>query len=227
MKKLFVLILMLSAPAFANDIDTNEVHSTGAPAWATESLVNKAVSRIQDFMEWDIRKVNLIWYPDQAVFQRAHGFDATVLAFSKKQENTVHIGPRVTATDFESVFGHELVHIVLYQKYKDAVPSWLEEGLANYISKHGKVNYVWLSHQPYRDVRTLVHPFLNGAGITYDPQYHYQASTAAIEMIASKCSLPDLLQLSVGKKLESYLSTFCEIPDVNESFKAWIQKKAK
>jgi hypothetical protein len=94
------------------------------------------------------------------------------------------------------------------------------------VSKHGHVDYKWLAAQPTQDVKNLVHPFSN-ANPGLNPVYHYQASTALIEMIAAKCSLQDILQLSVGSKLENYLATYCEIPDVNVEFRKWLQKKTQ
>lgn len=32
--------------------------------------------------------------------------------------------------------------------------------------------------------------------------------------------------MSVGKKLESYLPTLCEITDINAEFRKWIKKRA-
>ena len=52
-------------------------------------------------------------------------------------------------------------------------------------------------------------------------------SKALVEMISKKCDLSDLLQLSVGKNLDSYLGTFCEIKDLNQSFTMWLEKKNK
>ena len=82
----------------------------------------------------------------------------------------------------DHVIGHELVHVILRQKYKGAIPGWLEEGLANYTGKMGgKVDYKWLQTQPKVDVMTLSHPFSGSVGF----RYHYIASTGVMEMIAS------------------------------------------
>ena len=267
--------------ASAEELSTNEVVFTNPPSWLNQIRVDQVVDKIQATMEWDIRKVRVQWYSDQATFQKFHGFDATVLAVSKKEDNSIHLGPRVVDQNFNAVFGHELVHTIVFQKYKDAIPNWLNEGLANYVAREGQVDYTWLSTQPFIDVRTLVHPFQkpssnetstpelssspspspsatssatdmptgqhhgrkgtryvaqtpviahstppsNVAKTGINPRYHYQASTALIEMIASQCSLDDLLQLSVGKKLETYLATYCSITDVNASFQAWVKKR--
>lgn len=220
----------LNLHAKPNSIETNEIISSDSPVWLNTRRINQVVDKIQKVMEWDIRKVTVYWYSDQNQFKAVHGFDGSVLAVSRKPDNSIHVGPRVNSENFDRVFGHELVHIILFQKYKEAIPKWLEEGFANYLSKTDqkdwKVNYQFLSsHSLPSDIRTLVHPFKGDAELS-DPKFHYQASTALIEMIASKCNLRDLIQLSVGKSLESYLPTFCEIKDINQEFRAWIKKKS-
>jgi hypothetical protein len=229
MKTLFLgfAMALLCGVVFAREVVTNEVAVADAPKWLTPSKVNKTVERIQKLLEWDIRRVNVKWYYDEAAFEKAHGFGAGVLAFARKTDNSVHVGPTIDASNFDGTFGHELSHVILFQKYKDAIPKWLEEGLANYMGKRGEVDYAWLASQPARSVHSLVHPFsgLQG-GDAPNPRYHYMASTALMQMIAAKCSIHDLLQLSVGKNLESYLSTFCGIDDVDEAFKKWLVRKA-
>lgn len=222
--------LVISTSPFANakSIQTNAVSVPDAPAWLTALAVERAVDQVQNFLEWDIRRVQVKWYRDQSAFEKAHGFGSAVLAFAMRNENAVHVGPKVTAENFKTVFAHELTHIILYQKYKDSIPKWLEEGLANYASKHGRVDYAWLAAQPKRDVLTLNHPFDAFAKESKSidrARYHYMASTALMEMISAKCSINDLLQLSVGKKLETYLKTFCGISNVNSDFAKWIERK--
>jgi hypothetical protein len=210
------------------ELVTNEALFANAPSWLTRTQVQQAVQKIQKTMEWDIRQVKVTWYYDQKAFQDFHGFDESVLAVTNKPENKIYLGPRVNTEHFGPVFGHELVHIVLFQKFHDAVPKWLEEGLANYVAHQGTVDYVWLASQPSIDVHALIHPFQKVPAIGSDgARYHYSTSTALIEMIASQCSLVDLLQLSVGEKLENYLNTFCGVHDINADLKEWIQRKNK
>jgi hypothetical protein len=215
-------------PGAMRPIDTNSVRCDSAPSWVTASRIDKVTDRIGTALEWDIRKISLTFYTDQAAFSRAHGLgDDSVLAFTIKPSNSVSIGPRVTTSDFDQVFGHELVHVILYQKYKGAVPGWLEEGLANYTVKYGHVDYKWLASQPDRDFTTLIHPFSAGARVAPGgPRYAYQASQALMEMIATHCDVKDLVTMSVGKKLESYLPTMCEITDLNAELHKWIRRKA-
>src|SRR5262249_53923433 len=112
---------------------------------------------------------------------------------------------------------------------KDAIPLWLDEGLANYIAQHGTVDYAWLAKQPPGDVRQLAHPFSPGGpdGGVDRVKFCYQASTALMEMIASTCAISDILQLSLHSKLENYLSTICGIADINSEFRNWIARKAR
>ena len=236
---LFVMLgtVMIASPisilskASSPEIETNGAQVINPPRWMTSYRVEAVIDRIQSFLEWDLRKVKVSWHDDPILFQRLHGLGPSVLAYSLKSENVIHIGPQVSTTNFDGVFGHELVHIILYQKYKDAVPKWLEEGLANYAAKQGKVDYVYLKraltdHAQF-DIHQMVHPFsATGAQQQADPTFHYQVSTALMEMIASKCDVHSLLQLSVGKKLETYLVNTCQITDLNGSLKQWVNSKA-
>jgi predicted SprT family Zn-dependent metalloprotease len=223
---LFIAVLQvaMATSSWAEDIDTNEVAIPAAPSWLTSSRVDKVVEHVQNKLEWDVRKINVKFYTDEAQFEKLHGFGSSVLAFSQKNTLTIAMGPRINTTNFDAIFGHELTHMILYQKYKTAIPGWLEEGLADYIGQNSKVDYVWLAAQEHPDVRTMSHPF---KAQVQSPRYQYQASTAVIEMLAAKCGLDDLLQLSVGSNLEHYFATFCGIPDINQAFKEWVQMKAQ
>ena len=235
MKTMLSIITLFSAllatPAFAgpHSINTNVAHSDNPPSWVTSSRVDRIEEKVADKLGGvDFHKISLAFYTDQAAFRHAHGFDDTVLAFTIKPENAVSVGPRVTTADFDPVFGHELVHVILYQKYKNAVPSWLEEGLANYLVKYGSVDYRWLASLPERDITTLAHPFgASGRIMPGGARYAYQASQALMEMIATHCEVTDLVSMSVGKKLEDYLPTMCGIDDLNAEFRKWVKRKAK
>lgn len=220
----------LIASARAAPIDTNQLAFSNPPPWLGPGRLQKTIDRAEKFLEWDIRKVTAQWHPDAAEFKTGHGFDSSVLAYTRGSDHSIHFGPSVGPQNFDAVFGHELTHVIVFQKYKGAIPKWLEEGLANYVGKAARVDYPWLASQPPCDLTTLTHPFSR----IYTPEnassaarYHYMASTAAIEMIASKCDLEQLLQLSVGKDLTSYLGTFCSIPDLNAEFRKWLARKAK
>lgn len=228
-----VLALISPAPAAASNakaprrIETNAAVFTNAPAWVTERRATKVIRKVERFLEWDIRRVTVHWHLDQAEFEKLHGFGPSVLAFARPVNNTVHIGPRVDTKNFDGVFGHELGHVIIYQKYKDAVPKWLEEGLANAAARRRSLDYDWLARNIDRlpkDVRTLHHPFRDAIN---DSSMSYAVSTALVEMLARKCNLHDLLQLSMRRKLETYIGTFCEMPDINQALRDWIRSKSK
>jgi hypothetical protein len=221
MKIIFILLFILTGHAQAYDLKTNAVHMAEAPTWVTAGRVNSVVEHIQSLLEWDIRRIEVVWYKDQAQFEKMHGLGPLVVALAKRADNSVHIGPDVNTKNFDAVFGHELVHVISYQKYKDAIPTWLEEGLANHLSHLTKVDYAWLQkHTPPKDVRDLTHPF-NGSEDHI--RYHYMASQALMEMISSHCDLANLLRLSVRRKLEDKLDTFCGIKDVTRDFNQWVR----
>jgi hypothetical protein len=41
----------------------------------------------------------------------------------------------------ENSLGHEIVHLVVHRFYPDGIPCWLDEGLAQYISKNAHASY--------------------------------------------------------------------------------------
>lgn len=214
--------LIFAPTSNSADLRINSMSFKNAPSWLSERRLEKVVSRIESVLEWDIRRIQVERISSQAEFEKIHGWGPAVLALAYPGSHRIQVGPKVTDESFDSVFGHELAHVIMFQKYKRAIPKWLEEGVANYAGRKGTVDYSWLSKQGDQDVTALTHPFL-------DPKtgmrFHYMASTALVEMIASKCRLMDLLQLSVSKKLEIYLPTFCGIRDVNADFRAWVKRK--
>jgi len=42
----------------------------------------------------------------------------------------------------DNSLGHEIVHLVLHRFYADTIPSWLDEGLAQFISKDAHASYL-------------------------------------------------------------------------------------
>lgn len=221
-RALGLFLLLLVAPASARELLTNQVQFLNAPTWLTEYRLQRAIDRVQTALEWDIRRIRVTYYEKQPDYDRAATLNFRTAAFFRRKDATIHLGPAVDDKTFERIFCHELVHAILFQKYQAAIPAWLEEGLANYIGKTETVDYKWLAKQPATDVTRLAHPASDAAG----SHYHYQASTAVIEMIAKRCSLPDLLRLSVGAKLTTYLTTYCEIKDLNSEFTRWVKGKS-
>lgn len=223
-QSLITMALLTTNTTLAAELQTNSTYSANSPSWVTKGRIDRTTERIQNFLEWDIHRVTVVWYNDQNSFESAHGLGPAVLAVSRRTENKILVGPKVNAENFDRIFGHELVHVISYQKYKDAIPKWLEEGLANYIAKNGSVNYKWIASKPFpKDVQNLTHPFSGDRDTLF---YHYEASQALAEMIAAKCDLKNLLRLSVGRKMESYLDTYCQIKDLNGAYQKWIKAKS-
>ena len=69
----------------------------------------------------------------------------------------------------------------------------------------------------------MAHPF---SGAAADVRYRYKASQAFAEMLAKKCDLEELIRLSVTRKMEDYMKSYCEIKDLNAAFHDWVKKKA-
>ncbi len=225
MKTLLILSIVVACSfnASAAELLTNSAHFANAPAWLTLNRVNKVAGPIENFMEWSTHRVEVVWYQDQAAFEKAHSVGPAALAVSFRGQDKILLGPRVTEKNFDPVFGHELVHVISSQKYKDAIPSWLEEGIANFVSKNGSVDYQALSKYPVKDVTELAHPMHGEAAMIHS---RYQASQALAEMISSHCDLRGLLRLSVQRKLQDYLENICRISDINSSYQKWIKDKS-
>ncbi len=219
---LCLLLVLFSTSATAEELLTNCARFTNAPKWLNLSRVNKVAEPIENLMEWSIRRVEVTWYQDQATFERAHSLGPAALAVSLRGQNKILLGPQVIESNFNQIFGHELVHTISAQKYKQAIPTWLEEGIANYISKNGTVNYKALAKFEFKDVSELSHPIAGNPSMI---RVRYQASQALTEMIASKCEFRNLLRLSVGRKMQDYLENICRISDINLAFKSWLKSK--
>ncbi|MGE0616620.1 MAG: hypothetical protein AB7P04_13375 [Bacteriovoracia bacterium] len=205
----------------AGPIKTNSVVVENPPVWLKDRRIEKITDKVESFLEWKIRRVNVRWEPDAGAFARGHGLgNHPILAYTRANEQTIHLGPQVTDANFDGTFGHELVHVVIFQKYAEAIPPWLVEGLANFVAKNSVVDYVWLASRPAIPVESLVHPF------RADPRYHYMASTALMEMLAKKCDLRDLIQMSVKKKLADQIRRLCGINDINATFAEWVKYQA-
>lgn len=223
---LMALISLASVSAKAKEIRTNEFTITDAPAWLTQTRVEKVTAHILNKLEWSIRRTNVYWYSTPEAFSKAHSLGpmATAVTLLRGDDITVHMGPLVDSSNFDQIFGHETVHVIVGQKYKTAIPKWLEEGLANHFAGRGKVDYKSLARQPFpEDVRGLAHPFNGNAALI---GYRYMASQALAEMLDKKCNLENLIRLSVQRNMEDYIRNTCEITDLNKSFQEWVKKKA-
>ncbi len=220
----FALILFLSISSLASELLTNCAHFNEAPKWLNSSRVNRIADSVTRIMEWDIRRVEVVWYQNQRDFEAAHSMGPLPMAVTQRTQNRILLGPKVIDSTFDRVFGHELVHITSEQKYKDAIPKWLEEGVANYVAQFSKIDYVKLNKRPLpNDVTKMTHMM---SGTQEDVFNNYALSQALTEMIASHCDFRNLLRLSVQRKMEDYLENICHIPDINIAFKKRVKDQS-
>lgn len=220
------LLIFSAGVANSHEITTNAVFLHNAPEWLKRVRVSRVINRIQSKLEWTTRRIHAYYYSNSEEFGRSHGLGPKAVAVTKSSSKgtTMHLGPKITDKNFDHQFGHEMVHVIVYQKYRGAIPKWLEEGLANHLSKAKKVDYKWLIKQGFpKDVRQLAHPF---QGSSAKILYRYKASQALAEMLDKKCDLENLIRLSVERKMENYIRTYCEIKDLNTAFKEWVEYKA-
>jgi hypothetical protein len=169
-----------------------------------------------------MRRTRAAFYTNQQIFiSKFNGRAAPdIIAFTKAADQTIHLGPRVNKANFKGVFGHELAHVVLFQKYKTSIPEWLTEGLCNSVAGNEKLSYVWIAQQaPRFDVTKIAHPY--GKQNKNNADLHYRVSLALVKMLEQKCpDFRELLNLSLKSKLADFLPTHCSIPDLNTAF--WV-----
>jgi hypothetical protein len=237
-----VLTALFTLPANAQSsrsIRTNSLTVLNAPAWLTERRVEKLTDSVEQLLEWQIRRVTVRFFNDAGAFASENKLKSSaVVAFTRKSDGTVSLSPQVKENEFDGVLTHELTHVVVNQKYRQAIPDWLEEGLANFISQkvakrlggrgRGVVDYAWLAQQSADSYTELGHPLGEGKdGTITRVRYRYAASTALMEMIASHCDVFDLMQLALGRRMEPYLKNTCELTDVDAALRAWVAAKSK
>lgn len=211
-----------------NIIRTNSVTIRNAPSWLTQSRVQSVVDHVERKLEWSIRRVNATYYKNaKQMIKNFNGRAAPeIVAFTKRADNSIHFGPKVNKSNFDLYFGHELAHVVIFQKYKKSIPPWLNEGLCNSVAGYKKVKFDWLSKQrPRIDITKLHHPYeISNKGRA---DLHYAASLAAVKMLEKKCpSFRELLNLSLRSNVNDYIKTYCKIKDVNATFWSWIDRQA-
>lgn len=223
--KTLLFAILFSQSTFAEDIQTNGAIFKSPPKWFKRVKAEKVIDRVQSKLEWSLRRIPVEFYTDQKIFEKKHHLGPTPSAVTIKtsQGQSIHLGPEVKVDNFDSIFAHELVHVIFAQKYQGAIPRWLEEGFANHLSKTKPVNYTWLKQQNLpMDVTTLTHPY---KGRPENIRTHYMTSQALVEMLDKKCDLENLIRLSVERKMEDYIKTFCEIKNINSTFKDWLKSK--
>ena len=206
-----------------SNFKTNCCSVENAPDWLSSYTLSDIASDMERDMGWTIRRVNVKFHSTADTFKNAAKLNFIAAAFYSPSSQTIEFSPVKDLASFSPIFRHELSHVISTQKFKGAIPSWLEEGFANYLGSKYKVDFKWLASQTLPDPTSLAHPSSDATG----SRMHYQLSTATVEFIASRCSISDLLMLSTGAKLTNYLETFCKIKDLNQGVRDWLRTKAK
>ncbi len=209
--------------SFAADYRTNCCEVKGAPNWLSSYTLQDLAVAIESKMHWSTRRIKVEFYGSGDDFQRASGLNFVANAFFNPNQQLIGVSPQKDLETFKPTFRHEMVHVISNQKFKGAIPNWLEEGFANYLGSKRQVDYKWLASQNIPDASQLRHPSTDEGG----SKMHYQLSTATVEMIAKKCNLNDLLMLATGSKLTNYLETFCKIKNVGQEVRDWVALKSK
>src|SRR4051812_12317297 len=111
---LLVILLLRTASALGSEFTTNSVQVSNAPSWLKASRVDRVVEKAENFLQWDTRRVRVYWYTDAASFEKVHKLGPAVQAFSRRDENAIHVGPAVDSANFDQVFGHEVAHIIQF-----------------------------------------------------------------------------------------------------------------
>ena len=65
MLKEIILFTLLASMTYSAELLTNCAHFNDAPKWVHLSRVNRIAENVTRFMEWDIRRVEVIWYQNQ------------------------------------------------------------------------------------------------------------------------------------------------------------------
>src|SRR6266404_3637120 len=141
----------------------------------------------------------------------------------------------------DNSLGHEVVHLVLHRFYTDGIPCWLDEGLAQFISKDAHASYErargYIS-KPHSDAiapNELI-PLATLTAITHPPsdrvRIFYNESERLVRFLAvtNKPSFLNLLDsLARHQPLETvlprlYAGRFANIAVLDEKFRDYASK---
>jgi hypothetical protein len=140
-----------------------------------------------------------------------------------------------------NVLGHEIVHLVMHRFYTDGIPCWLDEGLAQYISKSAHASYqrargyISKPHSQSIGAGNLI-PIVTLVAITHPPsdsvETFYDESERLVRFLAStdKRSFLALLDaLSRHQPFETalpriYAGTFANPSMLEEKFREYAAK---
>jgi hypothetical protein len=140
-----------------------------------------------------------------------------------------------------NLLGHEIVHLVLHRLYTDAIPCWLDEGLAQFISKDAHASYerargyIAKPHSEAISPQELI-PLAALVAMTQPPsdrvRTFYNEAERLVRFFAAtdKASFLALLDaLARHQRLETvlprlYLGKFANLTTLEEKFREYATK---
>ncbi len=140
-----------------------------------------------------------------------------------------------------NVLGHEIVHLVMHRFYPDGIPCWLDEGMAQYISKSAHASYErargYLA-RPHSEAIALseLFPIPTLVAITHPPSDHvttfYDESERLVRFLAATdkrnfLALVDLLgrhQPFESALSRIYVGSFVSPAALEEKFREYATK---
>jgi hypothetical protein len=141
----------------------------------------------------------------------------------------------------DNSLGHEIVHLVLHRFYTDAIPCWLDEGLAQFISKDAHASYerargyVAKPHSDSIAPDDLI-PLAALIAMTHPPSEHVRAFYGESERLVRFLATTDkpaflslLDALARHQPFEStlarfYPAQFSNVPALEEKFRTYASK---
>jgi len=140
-----------------------------------------------------------------------------------------------------NLLGHEIVHLVMHRFYPDGIPCWLDEGLAQYVSKSAHASYqrargyIAKPHSEAIAPDDLI-PVVKLVAITHPPSDHvvtfYNESERLVRLLASTDKRNFLALLDVLGRHQPfetalpriYAGTFSSLPVLEEKFREYASK---
>ena len=141
-----------------------------------------------------------------------------------------------------NVLGHEIAHLILHRYYPDAIPCWLNEGFAQYVSKGARAsyqrarNYIAKSHSQAIATDKLI-PLTALTAMTYPPsdrvESFYDESERLVRFLAStdKASFLTFLDAVARHQpvdsalVQSYNGKFLTLAGLEEQFQEYATKE--
>lgn len=152
-----VFLVALMCAAFSQRACAAKIIVTGgggrfSDAVRTEvaDMAGKQLRELEEFYGYTCRRpVKVFLFTDEKAFEREAGADVPEWAVAIAQPGAVYMrraGTNFGSPQFESTLKHELSHVLLDEMFAGkpgALPRWLDEGLAVYVSGEWEMPEAW------------------------------------------------------------------------------------